>query len=165
VIRINLLPWREELRELQKKEFFTVMGAAVGFAFLILVLIHLLMASDISSQEQRNQLLKKEISTLDSKIGEIKLLKEERDQLIARMDIVQALEGNRPLSVKLFDEMVSVIPEGSYLWFIARKGDDISLRGKAESNSEVSTLMRNIEKTGWLLSPKLTQIKTDTNKN
>ncbi len=156
---INLLPWREVQREERKREFFILLGVGAGTAALILLIVHLVFAGFISAQKSRNRLLKSEIKVLDKKIASIDKLKKEKDALIARMNIIQELQTSRPLSVKLFDTIVDVMPNGVILLKVERKSENMVVEGEAESNTQVSELMRRIEQSIWLYKPKLSEIK------
>jgi type IV pilus assembly protein PilN len=41
-------------------------------------------------------------------------------------------------------------------------GKNIAIRGAAESNSKVSSLMRNLDGSDWLAAPNLTEVKAVT---
>ena len=70
--RINLLPWREELRKKKKQEFLEAIGFSVLITFIILGLAHFYFEGLKTYQEQRNRMLQTEIVLLDKKIVEIK---------------------------------------------------------------------------------------------
>lgn len=162
---INLLPWREQRREEQKQQFFIALGAALALVAVIVILVHLHYGRSISMQNARNQKLQTEIALLDQQIAQIKALKKEKESLIARMNIIQELQTNRPLAVHLFDSLVAVIPDGIHFISVQRTGLRMTVVGWADSNTHVSNLMRNIELSDWLSKPKLNEIKTITPKD
>jgi type IV pilus assembly protein PilN len=155
---INLLPWRERLREERKKQFFTALGAVVGAAVVILAIADQFVASGIRNQNARNSYLSEQIALLDGKIAEIRNLQEQKRTLTERMAVIQDLQGRRPIIVRLFDELVRTLPEGVYYNTITRTGDIISLEGIADSNNRVSTLMRYLDDSEWFADPDLRQI-------
>lgn len=160
--RINLLPWREQLREERKKEFLSILVLILIFAGLLVFLGHLHLSSKIDHQTARNQFLSKEISLLDGRIKEIEQLQARRTQLLDRMKIIQDLQGNRPIIVRVFDEMARTLPEGVYFSSVDMKGSLIGIKGGAESNSRVSNLMRQMDGSDWLTAPNLTAVKAIT---
>ncbi len=159
--RINLLPWREELRADRKRQFFGILGLAVVVGLLVSILVHMTFQSKISNQKGRNTYLKSEISQLDTKIREIEKLEKQREELLNRMQIVQSLQQSRPLIVRLFDELVRQIPTGVYLTQLSRKGNKLELKGNSESTPRISAFMRNIEKSQWLSKPDVSDIKAN----
>lgn len=156
---INLLPWREELRRQRQKEFGIMAALGVVAALGILGLMHLQVNAMIDHQESRNARLELEIKKLDKKIEEIKDLEKERENLIARMRVVEQLQTSRPEVVHLFDEIVTALPEGVYLKQLTQKGRTVTLKGVAQSNARVSSFMRGLENSKWLESPDLKMIK------
>ncbi len=163
--RINLLPWREELRAERKRQFIGILGLAFIVGLLVSLLVHMSFESRISSQQGRNNYLKTEISQLDAKIREIQKLEKQREELLNRMQIVQSLQQSRPLVVRLFDELVRQIPTGVYLTKFTRKKLKLDLQGKSESTPRISAFMRNIEKSQWLEKPDVSGIKADKKGN
>jgi type IV pilus assembly protein PilN len=160
---INLLPWRENLRKKRQKDFgmsvllaLILTGAACGG-------VHFFVEDMISYQEERNSYLGQEIALVDRKIKEIKDLEKQKAQLIARMNVIQSLQGSRPQIVHLFDELVSTIPDGTHLTKVKQVSDQVTMDGIAESNARVSSYMRNIDLSEWLGNP-LLQVITSTDK-
>lgn len=160
---INLLPWREIKREHEKKQFTTMMAGALILGAGLVLLFNYYANSLVEGQTLRNQRLQAEIAVMDKEILEIKKLKEVRESLISRMTIVQNLQATRTLTVHLFDELVKVVPDGVYLTQLQRVADRVTVLGYSESNTNVSILMRNIEKNPWIQEPVLTEIKKNAN--
>jgi type IV pilus assembly protein PilN len=158
--RINLLPWRAELRQQRKKEFFAaLLGAAVVGMGLVYV-TKLTVEGWVSNQLNRNTILQNEIAELDKQIEEIKGLENQRERLIARMKVISELQRARPDVVHLFDEIAKAVPEGVHLTEIKQTGNRIELQGLAQSSTRVSTLMRNIDASGFLSDPGLDVVQT-----
>ncbi|MDA0823379.1 MAG: PilN domain-containing protein [Proteobacteria bacterium] len=160
--RINLLPWREELRRQRRTEYLTVIGICAAVALFVWGAIHWHFNERIDYQKSRNDYLQTEIRNLDVKIAQIKELEKEKDRLLARMKAIETLQTSRPIIVHIFDELVRSLPEGVYLKEITQKGAEIVIKGVAQSNARVSNYMRNVEKSEWLEKPNLEIIQTST---
>lgn len=156
--RINLLPWREQLREERKREFFVLLMGVVIIAAGILFLVDRNFRGDIRYQQSRNDFLRREILVLDARIVEINQLKEQKEQINARMEVIQDLQGSRPVIVRIFDELVKSLPTGVYFNSLVRTGDRLEIEGIAESNNKVSELMRRLDDSEWFVNPSLQQI-------
>ena len=159
--RINLLPWREELRQEQKKRFAVMAVMSCVLAAAIVGLIHFQMQAKIDYQLFRNQFMSNEIAKVDEEIKEISELQKTRRSLIERMEVIQDLQGSRPSIVHLFTEIVSTVPNGVYLETLAQTGGNLLITGEAESNARVSTYMRNLQASAWLKDPNLTVIEIE----
>lgn len=165
MIRINLLPHREEKRLAQKRQM-GVIAAGVAILGVVSVLLgYTIIAGIIEYQKGNNDFLKSEISKLDIEIAEIKALKEKTKSLLDRKKVVEDLQTDRSSSVHLLDQLVRQLPEGIYLKTIKQTGKVITLQGYAQSNARVSTLMRNLEESPWLESPNLVEVKAVTVNN
>jgi type IV pilus assembly protein PilN len=156
---INLLPWREIKREQEKKRFMMLLLSALIWGAGIVFVINYYASDLVDAQTGRNQRLQEEITRYDGQIAEIKALKQVRDGLVSRMRIVYGLQARRILTVHLFDELIKVLPDGVYLTQVKRTGDNVMVQGYSESNTNVSVLMRNIQKNPWIQEPVLTEIK------
>jgi len=153
--RINLLPWREKLRKQRQRDIgLTILGALV-VTLLGMGYWHWYNQGLIDHQKSRNSYLENEIAKVDKEIREIQDLERTRQKLIARMKVIEDLQVSRPQIVHLFDEMVTVVPDGAYLTKATQRGRNLVLSGRAQSNARVSTYMRNIEASPWLAAPKL----------
>jgi type IV pilus assembly protein PilN len=159
MIRINLLPHREQKRQARQRQFVSV---AIGLAILglaVVGLVHVIFATQIENQLSRNKLLKDEIAKLDEQIKEIDRLREQTQALLSRKQVVETLQTNRTEAVHLLDQMVRQLPDGVYLRSLRQVGPKVTAVGYAQSNARVSTLMRNIESSPWITRPELVEIK------
>ena len=165
--RINLLPHREEARQLKRREFYIALGAAVVAGIVVALGGKLMYSSWTNDQNAKNDLLKREIVKLDSQITDILDLENRKQRLLARMDIIDRLQRSRPEIVHLFDELVKTVPEGVYLTSITQSGSPpnkkIELHGIAQSSTRVSTYMRNIDASSRLANPELQVVEAAPN--
>jgi type IV pilus assembly protein PilN len=162
---INLLPWREEQRTQQKKQFGMAVLLSIILAGLVVLYAHLHIAAMIDSQNARNSFLDEQIKILDKRIEEIQDLESTKAKLQARINIIQELQRSRPGVVHLFDEVVRTLPDGVYVTSLVQKGNAVALEGIAQSNARVSTYMHNIDKSLWLGGPKLGVISANNAKD
>jgi len=159
--RINLLPWREEQRRERKLHLAIAFGGATVVAAIFAFVAYLMLGSMISSQQTRNERLRLEIRRLDKQIEEINSLESAKQKFIARMEIIEKLQRSRPEIVHLFDQIVHVIPDGTYLTSVKQTDRRLKFEGVAQSSTRVSTLMRNIDSSEWLSHPELEVIEVN----
>lgn len=162
MIRINLLPHREEKRKARRQQFFVLTALVAVLAGLIVFLGYTIIGGYITTQDERNDFLKKEIAVLDKQLEEIKRLKEQTAALLSRKQVIEALQADRAEAVLLLNEMVKQMPEGVYIKSLKQEGRRITMTGYTQSNARVSTLMRNLEASPWLEAPRLVEIKAVT---
>ncbi|MBS0369265.1 MAG: PilN domain-containing protein [Proteobacteria bacterium] len=159
MIRINLLPHREEKRKARRQQFalFSAFVAVVGL--VVWFIGHTILAGYVDGQDAKNVFLKQEIAALDKEIVEIKGLREQAEALLSRKQVIESLQTNRTETVQLFNELVRQMPEGVYLKSLKQSGSKINLIGYAQSNARVSTLMRNLEASPYLERADLVEVK------
>ena len=157
--RINLLPWRAERRKQRQKEFGVMLGVAALAGLALWFLFNLYYNAQISGQRERNAFLQQQIAEVDQQILEIEELDRQRGRLLSRKEVIEQLQANRSQMVHLFDSLVRTIPDGVILTTIKQEGEQLTLEGRAQSNSRVSTYMRNLEGSGWMTRPELSVIE------
>ncbi|MGH8429283.1 MAG: PilN domain-containing protein, partial [Solimonas sp.] len=140
--RINLLDWRTERRSQRKKQFMTMLGIGLVSSAAIVGLGWTSVSSAVSSQQERNAYLQKQIDETEQKIKEIQELEKVKDSLLSRMRVIEELQASRSASVHFFDEIVNTLPEGVSLKSIKQLANQVTIKGTAESNGRVSTYMK-----------------------
>jgi type IV pilus assembly protein PilN len=161
MIRINLLPHREEKRKQRKNAFFAMLSVALVAGGVIVLAVGGFIANNISNQNQRNNFIKTENVRLDGQIAEIATLKQEIEALKARQQAVEDLQSDRNQPVYLMDELVKQVPEGIYLRSFKQAGQRVTVNGYAQSNERVSELLRNLSNNSlWLERPDLIEIRS-----
>lgn len=161
MIKINLLPHREEKRKQLKSNFYSLLLFSAVIGAVIVLVIGAVFARQISAQIDRNNFIKAENMKLDEKIKEVATLRQEIDGLKARQQAVEDLQGDRNQPVFMLDEFVKLTPEGVYLRTLKQEGQRVLFTGYAQSNQRVSDFIRNLgSKSVWVYKPDLLEIKS-----
>ena len=161
MIRINLLPHREEKRKQRRQAFFAMLALSALVGGIILMIVAGVFASNIANQNARNTVIKNANAKLDAEIKEIASLRQEIDALKARQQAVEDLQSDRNQPVHLLDELVKQVPEGVYLRSSKQEAQRVVLNGYAQSNERVSELLRNLSNNSpWLEHPDLIEIRS-----
>ncbi|MBK6905694.1 MAG: PilN domain-containing protein [Rhodocyclaceae bacterium] len=155
MMRINLLPHREEKRKARRHQFWALSGMVTVLAGLIWFLGYTIINGRITAQMERNDFLSAEISSLDKEIAEIKKLKQQTDAFLARKRVIEALQANRTETIHLFNELSKRMPDGVYLKALKQTGPKLALTGMAQSNARITALMDALEASTLLESPTL----------
>ena len=147
--KINLLPWRDELREQRKKQFIAFCVGVVVLGIAAVFSGWMYFGHQLNDQEQANQLIVSTNQNLDTQLKALDGLQEKRNAIIERMKLIQGLQGQRPVTVRLVDELVRVTPPTMYITKFTRTGDKFTIEGMAESPNTVAELLRNLEASPW----------------
>lgn len=159
-VKINLLDWRTERKKLREQQFGAMVAAGALVAALGVGLAYFNVSESIDYQRQRNDFLRQQIAEMEKKIKEIEELEKVKQNLLARMKVIEELQASRSAMVHFFDEVVATLPEGVYIKLLKQTDAAVTVDGVAESNNRVSTYMKNIESSAWFADPKLVVINT-----
>ncbi|MEQ8315168.1 MAG: PilN domain-containing protein [Gammaproteobacteria bacterium] len=146
---INLLPWRDRLREERRREFLTILVGFVIIAGGLIFLVDQYFNRLIDTQTARNNFIQSEIDVLDAQVAEINELRQQKEDIRARMNVITDLQGTRPVIVRIFDELVKTLPDGVYYETVQRTDNVIAIEGIAESYARITELMRNLDSSEW----------------
>jgi type IV pilus assembly protein PilN len=168
MIRVNLLPHREEKRKRRQQQFAVLVGLATVLGLVVAGAVWVFLDQQEQQQKANVAFMKGEIDKLDKQIEEIRKIREETASLLAKKQVVEGLQSNRSEPVQLLDQLLRQLPEGVFLKQIKQTGVKVNIVGYAQSNARVSTLMRNLGASPYLENPELVEIKAvllDNNPN
>jgi type IV pilus assembly protein PilN len=168
MIRINLLPHREEKRKRRQQQFIGILVFSLLLGLVAAGAVWFFLDQQVQQQQANVAYMKGEIGKLDKQIEEIRKIREETASLLAKKQVVEGLQSNRSEPVQLLDQLLRQLPEGIYLKAIKQTGVKVNVIGYAQSNARVSTLMRNLGASPYLENPELVEIKAvllDNNPN
>jgi len=147
--KINLLPWRDELRIKRNNEFVAYCVGALLLGVTAAGGSWFYYDQKLQDQEQANQLIISTNQNLDVQLKSLEGLQEQRNAIVERMKLIQGLQTQRPIAVHLIDEIVRVTPSDMYITRFVRSGDKFTIEGKAASPNTVAELLRNLEASTW----------------
>lgn len=160
LIKINLLPYREEIQQKKKQQFKTLMLFALLVGIGLSALAYLGIGNAVSSQEKRNEFLSQQITKLEEDLLEINKLQKEKEDFLSRKQKVEELQEKRFQAAYIIDTLNVLIPEGAYLTAInAENPTTYTISGKATSDNKIAMFMRSIPSTGIFMQPELLNIK------
>jgi type IV pilus assembly protein PilN len=159
MIRINLLPYREEIRQNRRRQFYSLLALVVILGLGLVGLVYMVMDMRIQNQESRNKQLTTGIASLNEQIKEVDKIKAEVQSLLNRKSAIEALQGDRGEAVHLLSEMVERTPGGIYLGSLTQTGPKVAITGYTQSSSRVANFMRNINDSTWMEAATLKVVK------
>ena len=158
--RINLLPYREEIKQRKQQQFKVLMLGAFAVGLGLAAATYLGIDSAISNQEGRNNFLQTEIDRLDRELGEIDKLQQEKEAFLAKKLKVEELQEKRSQAAYIIDSLNVVTPDNSYLTALeAESSTSYKITGRASSDNKIAMFMRSLPSTGVFAQPELLSIK------
>ena len=158
--RINLLPYREEIKQRKQQQFKVLMLGAFAVGLGLAAATYLGIDSAISNQEGRNNFLQTEIDRLDRELGEIDKLQQEKEAFLAKKLKVEELQEKRYQAAYILDALNALTPDNTYLTALeAESAASYKISGHAISDNKIAVMMRSLPSTGIFLQPELLSIK------
>ena len=160
LIRINLLPYREEINKRKQQQFKTLMYGAVLIGLASVAGTYLFIDNMTNNQLERNTLLETSIAHLDTELTEIQKVKQEKDAFLLKKNKIEELQLKRLQAAKILDSLNETIPDNTYLTSLeAVTADSYRLNGRTSSDNRVANMMRAMPNTGIFNQPELLSIK------
>lgn len=161
MIHINLLPWREQQREIIRKRYLQLFIITLLGSIITIVVLHFFFNNKLQAQQTRVNFLQQQSNAYQSKIVQVGKQQRLKTDIHERLKIIKTLQHNRAMVAHLFKSFASIAPDGVYFTAINRNAGQLEFFGKADSNAQVSQLMRNVKASPWLNDAKLRVIKVD----
>ncbi|HFC6878972.1 TPA: PilN domain-containing protein [Neisseria meningitidis] len=160
LIKINLLPYREEMNKRKQQQFKTLMYGAVLTGVAAVAATYLFIDNMINNQSERNTLLETSIAHLDTELSEIQKIKQEKDAFLIKKNKIEELQLKRLQAAKILDSLNEAVPGSTYLTSLdAVTADSYRLSGRTSSDNRVAAMMRAMPNTGIFKQPELLSIK------
>lgn len=160
LIKINLLPYREEMNKRKQQQFKTLMYGAVLTGVAAVVATYLFIDNMINKQSEKNTLLEISIAHLDTELSKIQKLKQEKDAFLIKKNKIGELQIKRLQAAKILDSLNEAVPGSTYLTSLdAVTADSYRLSGRTSSDNRVAAMMRAMPNTGIFKQPELLSIK------
>lgn len=160
LIKINLLPYREEMNKRKQQQFKTLIYGAVLTGVAAVAATYLFIDNMINKQSEKNTLLEISIAHLDTELSEIQKLKQEKDAFLIKKNKIGELQIKRLQAAKILDSLNEAVPGSTYLTSLdAVTADSYRLSGRTSSDNRVAAMMRAMPNTGIFKQPELLSIK------
>ncbi len=149
MIRINLLP----VRAAQKKEKLVSQVLVLVLALVLTVLacgfVHFSLAGKISDQKVENKKIKKELSSLQKKIGQVGKFKKLQKELKGKLDVLEKLKEAKTGPVHLLDELTLALPDKLWINSYKEANGNVSIQGVGLNEENVARFMESLEESPY----------------
>lgn len=154
---INFLPWRENRRYRQQRQFMRLLWLVVIFSLLLVLAGWAFLWSQISHHQSINDAIKHQIDEQAQKINQIEQIKSSLGQIDEQLGAVNALQDANITLLDEWQELPTLLGDGVYLVSIDG-AKTVQIAGVAKQLTLVADFARNLENTGRYQSVMITQV-------
>ncbi len=152
MLKINLLPWREELTKITNKRFGIFCALIFASAIILVGLHKIFMMLESRSMQNGLNILQKELRLLESQIKEVSDLVDKKDKFKLYVTSVDELQQYKVMYPVILDDLaISLTPNALIKKLKADESQkSLNIQGFVKDNEEVSAFIANLEKLRWV---------------
>jgi type IV pilus assembly protein PilN len=157
MIRINLLPVREERRKASSRQLALVLVAAVVGSVLLSGALHWKVRHDISSAREMAQTTQQEIDRFGPQLKQVEEFKKTKAEIEQKLDVIQGLNEARSGPVHMLDELATHTPERIWISKISVHGGRLNMEGMSLDNELVALFLTALEESPYFKDVELVE--------
>ncbi|MDD5475253.1 MAG: PilN domain-containing protein [Syntrophales bacterium] len=146
MIKINLIPYREEQKKIDTRRQIITLAATFVILVMIVGIFHGYMMMSLSALDKNVRNSRAELDRLRMITGDIDKYRQDKALVEKKLQVINDLEKNRGEGYRLLDEISIRVPEGR-LWItlLSKRDATIRIEGMARSNEILALFMENLE--------------------
>ena len=149
MIRINLLPFRAARKKENIRRQISIFLLSLAFLLIILFYYNFSLNSKIGNLDASIKTTKAALGKYEKINKEIAQIKKKLNNLKKKLAVMDTLEANRFVPVKLLDTMTRVIvPKRMWFTRLNTRGKKVQISGVALDNTTVADFMIRLENSG-----------------
>jgi type IV pilus assembly protein PilN len=157
MIKINLLPVREERRRLGARQEQMFFALIMVLALIVVYYWHSTTNTKIKDLRMQITQAEQDITRLSKIVKEVEKFKADKKVLEGKISVIDTLKTFRQVQVHYMDELNKALPGQVWLEYFQQKGDTLVLRGKSLSTDDIAGFMRNLESSDYFEDIRLDQ--------
>lgn len=129
MVKINLLPWRAQQKQQNNQRFLKQLVLTALLALLLGLGIWQFFNQQLIQQQAANQYILTQTQALDSQLGSVAKIKNVKQVMSQRIQVIDALQTRRTQIVTLWEDVAKSVPTGVYLTRFNQDGDVLTFTG------------------------------------
>ena len=160
MIKINLLPYREQAAKASMARQIILSAGILIFLVLILAGTQIYLSANNVRMEGEIKTAEEKLVTLNQKVGDVEKFKENKRVLERKLSVINGLEENRLAPVKMLAELTGLVPTRD-VWLdkFTQRGRELQIEGVARDNTAVSRFMSSLERASFISAVELVSSK------
>jgi type IV pilus assembly protein PilN len=157
MIRINLLPVREERRKAGARNLALVLVAALGGSVLLSAALHGKVRHDISSTRRLAVETQKEIDRFAPQLKQVEEFKKTKAEIEQKLNVIQGLNEARSGPVRMLDELATHTPDRIWISKIEVHASRMLMEGMSLDNELVALFLTALEESPYFKDVELVE--------
>lgn len=141
MIRINLLPVREERRKQDLRQFAVMLAATFVGSIALAGVFHWSLLGDVAEARAEMQATQQQIDRFGPQIKKVEEYKATKAQIEKKLEVIERLEQARSGPVHVLDEIALHAPEKLWVTRIQAEGRTVRVDGMSLDNELVALFM------------------------
>ena len=159
MIRINLLPIREERRKADLRQFGLILGAAFIGSIVIVGLYHIKLSSDVKEAKATVVATQQQIDVFKPQLKQVEEYRKTKAEIEKKLEIIGRLEASRSGPVHVFDELATHVPPRLWLTKLEAHGGKVTIEGMSLDNELVALFLTALNESVYFKDVELRETK------
>lgn len=163
MIRINLLPFRAARKKENIRRQVSMFLLFFILCNITLFYFHISLSSKVKNRMEDVDEIQAELNKKQKDVKAVNEIKKELSILQKKMDVMEKLDLNRKMPVRLLESMTDlIIPKRMWFKTLDEKGKTVTINGIALDNKTVADFMTNLEESLFFSSVNLKNLVSTT---
>lgn len=145
IVKINLLPWREELKIQEENKVKRILALSCMVGAILAGLLIFLVQEELDSRQVRMNIINAELSQLGNVEAQMNERKAQTERLNQQLDVLQKLSAQRSEVVSLMEKFSSVTPQDAFIISLAFTLDKISFNALAKDRDVLAIHLDSLD--------------------
>ncbi len=141
MIRINLLPVREERRKADIRQFAVMLAGTLVASLAAVAFFHWTVSSEISRTKDAVAQTQRQIDQFGPQLKQVEEYRKTKAEIEQKLEVIDRLDQNRSGPVHVLDEIATHAPDKLWVTKVAARGQKITIEGMSLDNEIVAHFM------------------------
>ena len=162
MIRINLLPVREQKKKESARQFISIGILSLILLVVIIGYLHISAYMKVNKLNAEIKSTEEEINRINKIVKDVNVFKEKKKELQDKIKVIDMLSRKRTGPVKILYELSKSTPTKLWITSLQETNLKLTLSGIALDNETIASFMKSMERTTCFSDIELVQLQQET---
>jgi type IV pilus assembly protein PilN len=149
MIRINLLPVREERRKADLRQFALILAATFVGSIAVVGLYHLKLSNDVSEAKGAVAATQKQIDRFEPQLKKLEEYRSTKAEIEKKLAVIERLDASRSGPVRVLDELATHAPGRLWLTKLEAREGKLRIEGMSLDNELVALFLTALNESAY----------------